>query len=125
MQAAPDPLFCALLLRLADLLDFDDTRAPKILYGYVANNEKSRAEWDKHQASSGFRYPNTPSTKELPYKARSKNPIIEHAVRNFWIGWMMSWIIVPGCNGIAGEDGVRNFLFQGQCCAVKLNRTDI
>lgn len=82
-----DPLFCALLLRLADLLDFDDTRAPKVLYGYVANNEKSREEWDKHQASSGFRYPNTPSTKELPYKARCKNPIIEHAVRNF-LDWV-------------------------------------
>ena len=30
-----DPLFCALVLRLADLLDFDDTRAPKVLYSYV------------------------------------------------------------------------------------------
>ncbi len=82
-----DPLFCALLLRLADLLDFDDTRAPKVLYSYVANNEKSREEWDKHQASSGFRYPKSPSTKELPYKARCKNPIIEHAVRNF-LDWV-------------------------------------
>lgn len=28
------PLFCALLLRLGDLLDFDDTRAPQVLYSY-------------------------------------------------------------------------------------------
>lgn len=55
-----DPLFCALLLRLGDLLDFDDTRAPRILYSYVACNDKSRAEWDKHQASAGFRYPASP-----------------------------------------------------------------
>lgn len=82
-----DPLFCALLLRLADLLDFDDTRAPKVLYNYVANSEKSREEWDKHQASSGFRYSKSPSTKELPYKARCKNPIIEHTVRNF-LDWV-------------------------------------
>ncbi len=82
-----DPLFCALLLRLADLLDFDDTRAPKVLYTYVADNAQSREEWDKHQASAGFRYPASPSIKELPYKACCKNPTIEHSVRKFldWI----------------------------------------
>lgn len=82
-----DPLFCALLLRLADLMDFDDTRAPKALYRYAECNDKSREEWDKHQASAGFRYPPTPSTDDLPYKARCKNPMIEHAVRDF-----LNWI---------------------------------
>lgn len=82
-----EPLFCALLLRLGDLLDFDDTRAPRILYSYVACNEKSRAEWDKHRASAGFRYPVSPSADDLPYKARCTNPGVEHAVRDFldWI----------------------------------------
>lgn len=82
-----NPLFCALLLRLGDLLDFDDTRAPKVLYGYVACNEESRAEWDKHQASAGFRYPVSPSMDDLPYKACCTNPGVEHAVRDFldWI----------------------------------------
>lgn len=82
-----DPLFCALLLRLADLLDFDDTRAPKVLYSYAECNDRSREEWDKHQASAGFRYPDSPSVDELPYKACCKNPMIEHAVRDFldWI----------------------------------------
>ncbi len=82
-----NPLFCALLLRLGDLLDFDDTRAPKVLYSYVVCNEKSRAEWDKHQASAGFRYPVSPSTNDLPYKACCTNPGVEHAVRDFldWI----------------------------------------
>lgn len=82
-----EPLFCALLLRLSDLLDFDDTRAPGILYSYVACNEKSRAEWDKHQASAGFHYPPSPSADDLPYKARCTNPGVEHAVRDFldWI----------------------------------------
>lgn len=82
-----DPLFCALLLRLSDLLDFDDTRAPHILYGYAACNAKSRAEWDKHQASAGFRYPPSPSADDLPYKARCTNPGIEHAVRDF-LDWV-------------------------------------
>lgn len=82
-----DPLFCALLLRLADLLDFDDTRAPKVLYSYVVCNEKSRKEWEKHQASGGFRYPDSPSTAKLPYKARCTSPGIEHTIRDFldWI----------------------------------------
>lgn len=81
------PLFCALLLRLCDLLDFDDTRAPKVLYEYVVCNEKSRKEWDKHQESAGFNYPISPSIDGLPYKARCTNPSIEHAIRDFldWI----------------------------------------
>ena len=82
-----DPLFCAHLLRLGDLLDFDDTRAPRILYSYVVCNNKSRAEWDKHQASAGFCYPASPFMGNLPYKARCTNPGVEHAVRDFldWI----------------------------------------
>lgn len=81
------PLFCALLLRLGDLLDFDDTRAPKVLYSYVTHSEQSRMEWDKHQASAGFRYPTRPSANDLPYKARCSNPGVEHAIRDFldWI----------------------------------------
>ena len=81
------PLFCALLLRLGDLLDFDDTRAPKVLYSYVTYSEQSRMEWDKHQASAGFRYPTRPSANDLPYKARCSNPGVEHAIRDFldWI----------------------------------------
>lgn len=82
-----DPLFCALLLRLGDLLDFDDTRAPRVLYGYVENNEQSRGEWKKHQASAGFYYPSSPSVDDLPYKACCTNPGVEHAVRDF-----LNWI---------------------------------
>lgn len=82
-----DLLFCALLLRLGDLLDFDDTRAPKILYHYVTYSEESRREWDKHQASVGFCYPKTPSGNDLPYRARCANPGVEHAVRNF-LDWV-------------------------------------
>lgn len=78
-----DILFCAILLCLADLLDFDDTRAPKILYDYVECNKESRKEWDKHRASAGFTYPTAPSLNELPYKAKCTNPNIEHAIRDF------------------------------------------
>lgn len=82
-----DPLFCALLLRLGDLLDFDDTRAPRILYNYVTCNEESRMEWDKHRASAGFCYSEYPSVGGLPYKACCMNPGVEHAIRDYldWI----------------------------------------
>lgn len=84
-----DPLFCALLLRLADLLDFDDTRAPEVLYKYAAKFDDSQKEFKKHRASAGFNYPEVPSTKELPYKAKCSDPIIEHTVRDFldWIDY--------------------------------------
>lgn len=81
-----DTLFCALLLRMGDLLDFDDTRAPRVLFNY-ANNEKSIEEIKKHRFSAGFSYPETPSLKELPYKAKCTDPGIEHAVRDF-----LNWI---------------------------------
>lgn len=84
-----DPLFCALLLRLADLLDFDDTRAPQVLYSYVTCSEESQREWAKHRASGGFRYPASPSTDKLPYKARCTNPGIEHTIRDF-LNWIDS-----------------------------------
>lgn len=89
------PLFCAILLRLADLLDFDDTRAPQVLYSYVECNENSCEEWKKHQASAGFVYPEFPSTEDLPYKARCKSPGVEHAVRTF-----LDWVDVELGNSI-------------------------
>lgn len=82
-----DPLFCALLLRAGDLLDFDDTRAPRVLYSYVRCSEESLKEWDKHQTSAGFRYSPSPSSDELPYKACCTNPGIEHAIRDF-LDWV-------------------------------------
>ena len=82
-----DPLFCALLLRLADLLDFDATRAPEVLYRYALDNGTSLMEWDKHRASKGFRYPDAPSKDYLPYRAECDNPNVEHAIRDF-----LNWI---------------------------------
>lgn len=56
-----DPPFFAMLLHLADSLDFDDTQAPQILFKYADDNEESNKEWRKHMASTGFKYPQTPS----------------------------------------------------------------
>lgn len=106
-----DPLFCALLLRLADLLDFDDTRAPEVLYSYVACNEQSRKEWKKHQSSGGFRFSDSPSTARLPYKAHCTNPGIEHTIRDF-LDWIDSELnICMKLQRKCHRDWQRNFPF--------------
>lgn len=82
-----DPLFCAILLRLADILDFDDSRAPSSLYNYTGSSIVSQEEWKKHMSSGGFSYPRTPSLKPLPYYAVCTLPTIQRAVLRFldWI----------------------------------------
>ena len=82
-----DYLFCAFLLRLADLLDFDDTRAPSVLIDYSKVSGISIEEWKKHKSSWGFNYPETPSENDLPYSATSTDPNLEHTINNF-----LSWI---------------------------------
>ncbi len=90
-----EPLFCAMLLRLTDLLDFDDTRAPQILFKYAADNEKSVKEWRKHMSSTGFKYPQTPSRDELIFSAVCKEPSVEYSIRDF-----LDWIDIEliNCN---------------------------
>src|SRR5699024_5109735 len=82
-----DLLFCAMLLRIADILVFDDTRSPQILYKYVTSNKVSTCEWQKHMNSLGFAFPEKPSMNSLNYKAVCSDPNIEYALRKFldWI----------------------------------------
>ena len=82
-----DPLFCAILLRLADILDFDDSRAPSVLFSYAGRSEKSVEEWKKHQSSMGFTYPKEPSSDNLPYYASFTDPNVERSTHAFldWI----------------------------------------
>ncbi|MBQ9534325.1 MAG: hypothetical protein IJU78_00565 [Clostridia bacterium] len=69
-----DPRFCALMLRLADLLDFDHSRAPEVLFSFAAGNERSMKEFRKHMASLGFKFLEKPSDKELGFAAKCKDP---------------------------------------------------
>ncbi len=87
-----DSLFCAMLLRLADLLDFDDTRAPQILFKYAADNEESTKEWRKHMTSTGFKYPQTPSRDEIIFSAVCKEPGEEYSIRDF-LDWVDNELI--------------------------------
>ncbi|MBR6961893.1 ATP-binding protein [Candidatus Saccharibacteria bacterium] len=80
---AVDLRFCSFILRLSDLLDFDNSRAPSVLFNTTPLNEKSEEEWLKHMSSRGFHFPKAPSTKELPFKAICDNPNLEHAIKRF------------------------------------------
>lgn len=106
-----EPLFCAMLLRLADLLDFDDTRAPQILFKYAADSEESVKEWRKHMASMGFTYSNTPSKDELIFSAECEEPGEEYSIREF-LNWIDDELI--NCNklqSICHKKWQREFLF--------------
>lgn len=81
-----DFVFCALLLRLADIMDFDNDRTPESVYRFLglknpkSNSEEiSKKEWQKHLGSLGFDYKNN----ILYFKATPKEPDIEHAIRGF------------------------------------------
>jgi len=106
-----EPLFCAMLLRLADLLDFDDTRAPQILFKYASDDEESVKEWRKHMTSMGFTYSKTPSNDELIFSAECKEPGEEYSVREF-LDWIDDELI--NCNKLKrlyNTKWQREFLF--------------
>jgi len=86
-----DLRFCSILLRLADILDFDHTRAPEPVYKHLGlptpqpGPEKTSAdEWRKHFSSDGFKFPpGPPIPYVLPFVAGPDDPNIEHDIRQF------------------------------------------
>lgn len=86
-----DIRFCAVLLRLADILDFDRTRTPEEVYDYLGlsrRNEprttESDVEWRKHLCSEGFRFPVKRSDGyPLSFIAGPNEPGVEHDVHQF------------------------------------------
>jgi hypothetical protein len=88
-----DLLFCALVLRLADILDFDNSRTPDEVYKYLGLPEhntrrktQSDVEWRKHLCSDGFRFPPGGARAEryvLPLIAGPDHPAVEHDIRQF------------------------------------------
>jgi hypothetical protein len=94
-----DPLFladcdlrlCAVLLRLADILDFDGSRTPRSIYDHLGlatrvdqRTAASDVEWRKHLAADGFTFP---ATREAGYPlylvAGPDSPAVEHDIRRF------------------------------------------
>jgi hypothetical protein len=84
--------FCAILLRLADVLDFDDTRTPESTYYFLGLDEpknrkekNSQVEWKKHFASKGFSFENWSNENNytILFQAAPKEPTIEHDIHSF------------------------------------------
>ncbi|WP_086839389.1 HD domain-containing protein [Amycolatopsis kentuckyensis] len=88
--AGCDLRLCAILLRTADLLDFDQSRSPVAVYEHLRLEEAegsrriSRTEWEKHMASIGFVFPHdrTPGYS-VKLIARPQQPAVENAIRRF------------------------------------------
>lgn len=95
--ATVDLRFCAILLRLADILDFDTSRAPEVIYKYSgfqnvndSNALKSKEEWDKHLASQGFDFRHINERIHmypLNYSATCKSMQVEQTV-NCYLDWV-------------------------------------
>jgi hypothetical protein len=86
-----DLRFCAILLRLADILDFDNSRSPDSVYQYLGLERRttrrtaaSDVEWRKHLHSDGFVFPTTrPPEYAIKLVAGPDHPAVESDVRAF------------------------------------------
>lgn len=83
-------VFIGILLRLADIMDFDATRTPSILFRHIglerelsASFEKTSSdEWQKHLAITGFKWPL--GGPVLTYRAANcPHPAVEKSIREF------------------------------------------
>ncbi len=91
-----DLRLCAILLRLADILDFDSTRTPLAIYKYYEFEGRreeadriSHSEWKKHLASDGFSFEGI--ERDMPYALRyhavSKSMEVEQAIK-LYLNWV-------------------------------------
>jgi hypothetical protein len=86
-----DLKFLAIVLRLADILDFDRSRSPEGVYEYLGLSRRSDrrhhlsdVEWQKHLCSEGFIFPNERVRGyKLDFVAGPTAPAVEDDVRQF------------------------------------------
>lgn len=85
-----DLTFCALMLRLADILDFDNSRTPQSVYEFLeldkakkGSDAVSEAEWQKHLSSKGFTFQRAAGHVKLIFIAVPEQPKVEISIRNF------------------------------------------
>ncbi|HMR81526.1 MAG TPA: ATP-binding protein [Niabella sp.] len=72
--------FIGLILRLADLLDFDAKRTPEVLFSHLfVRNAISLAEWKKHRSIKAWRI----NQEEISFSAECGHPAIEASIRKF------------------------------------------
>lgn len=85
-----DLTFCALMLRLADILDFDNSRTPLSVYEYLeldkaknGSDAVSEAEWQKHLSSKGFTFKRDTGDVKLIFISVPEQPKVEISIRKF------------------------------------------
>lgn len=72
--------FIGVILRLADLLDFDGKRTPSVLFSHLAvRNPTSLKEWEKHRNIKSWSI----SPNNIVFSAVCKHPAIEASIRKF------------------------------------------
>lgn len=85
-----DLMFCAILLRLADIMDFDNSRSPLSVYEFLKLDKSEQGadkvsddEWQKHLSSRGFTVKREGNHVRLKFIACPRHPKIEIAIRDF------------------------------------------
>lgn len=81
---ATDTVAClpliGIILRLADILDFDAKRTPNVLYSHLyVRNPISISEWNKHRAIESWEI----SSELIQFSAQCKHPAIEASIHGF------------------------------------------
>jgi len=72
--------FIGVVLRLADILDFDAKRTPKVLFSHLfIRNPISLREWQKHRSIAAWDI----SASAIRFQARCEHPAIELTIRQF------------------------------------------
>ncbi|MCC4787693.1 ATP-binding protein [Vibrio splendidus] len=70
----------AVILRLADLLDFDGKRTPSVLYSHLfVRHPISLKEWDKHRSIEAWDI----NSEYIQYHAKCNHPAIEASIHAF------------------------------------------
>lgn len=72
--------FLGVILRLADILDFDGKRTPSVLFSHLAvRNPVSLKEWKKHRSVDAWAI----NKSSIIFHAKCEHPAIEKAIRDF------------------------------------------
>ncbi|MDQ1910553.1 ATP-binding protein [Paenibacillus sp. GD4] len=72
--------YICIILRLADILDFDSKRTPKVLFDHLGiSNPISLKEWQKHRSIQAWNI----SDKGIIFSAKCSHPAIEKGIRVF------------------------------------------
>ncbi|MEK4425380.1 HD domain-containing protein [Solibacillus sp. FSL K6-1523] len=73
-------IFIAVVLRLADILDFDAERTPDVLYNHLdIRNPISMQEWQKHRSIQSWSI----SSERIMFAAECEHPAIEKTIKDF------------------------------------------